>query len=180
MRVSIKVNGSAVEDDVDPRELLIDYLRDALSLTGAKAACETGECGACAVRLDGRAAKSCLLLVAQADEGSVDTIEGLSPGGQLTPLQQAMHDEHGTQCGFCTPGVVMSLTGLLEREPHADEARIRSWLSGNLCRCTGYHSIVRAALRAQETVPQAAVPQAAGSQQAGSQQAGSQEGRNDG
>jgi aerobic carbon-monoxide dehydrogenase small subunit len=153
MQVSIKVNGTVVSDDVTPRELLVDYLRGELELTGTKVGCETGHCGTCVVRLDGQAVKSCLVLAVQADGGSVDTVEGLSPDGNLNQLQQAMYEEHGTQCGFCAGGVLMSLTDLLEREPHADEQRIRGWLAGNLCRCTGYHSIVRAALRAQQPAP---------------------------
>jgi carbon-monoxide dehydrogenase small subunit len=149
MRVSMKVNGTAVTDDVDPEELLVDYLRDRLRLTGAKAGCESGHCGTCVIRLDGRPAKSCLLLAVQADEGSVDTIEGVAAAsGQLTRLQQALYEQHGTQCGFCTPGVVMTLADLLEREPRPDEQRIREWLSGSLCRCTGYNSIVRAVVQA--------------------------------
>jgi carbon-monoxide dehydrogenase small subunit len=128
------------------------------------------------VRLDGQAVKSCLVLAVQADGGSVDTVESLSQDGQLNPLQQAMYEEHATQCGFCAGGVLMSLTDLLDREPHADEQRIRTWLSGNLCRCTGYHSIVRAALRAQQ-VPDAQ-PQEA--QEAQLQDAQPQEATNNG
>ncbi len=144
----MKVNGRAVDDDVEPTVVLVDYLRSELGLTGAKVGCETGQCGACAVSVDGRAVKGCLALVVQLDGGIVETVEGLAPDGALTPLQQALHDEHGTQCGFCTPGVVMAMTDLLATDPDPGEAEIRAGLSGNLCRCTGYQSIVRAVLAA--------------------------------
>jgi aerobic carbon-monoxide dehydrogenase small subunit len=147
MRVSVKVNGTPASSDVEPGLLLIDYLREQMLLTGAKVGCDTGHCGACVVRVDGETAKSCLMLAAQADGSTVDTIEGLGSDGELTALQEALYDEHGTQCGFCTPGVVMTLTSMLEREPNPAEEQVRSWLSGNLCRCTGYQSIVRAVLR---------------------------------
>ena len=147
MMVSVKVNGTPASSDVGPGLLLIDYLREQMLLTGGKVGCDTGHCGACVVRVDGETAKSCLMLAAQADGSTVDTVEGLGSDGELTALQEALYDEHGTQCGFCTPGVVMTLTSMLEREPNPAEEQVRSWLSGNLCRCTGYQSIVRAALR---------------------------------
>jgi carbon-monoxide dehydrogenase small subunit len=149
MNIAIKVNGTLASDDVEPGELLVDYLRSSLGLTSAKVGCETGHCGACVLRFDGRTVKSCLVLAVQADGASVETVEGLSADSELTPLQEAMLDEHAAQCGFCTPGMVMSLTELLDQHPHPDEGEIRSWLSGNICRCTGYQSIVRAALRAR-------------------------------
>ena len=150
MRIAMKVNGTLASDEVEPNDLLVDYLRSALGLTGAKVGCDTGHCGACVVRLDGKGVKSCLVLAVQADGSTVETIEGLAPIGQLTPLQEAFYEEHAAQCGFCTPGMVMSLTELLERDPHPNEDGIRSWLSGNICRCTGYQSIVRGVLRVAE------------------------------
>ena len=146
MHVSMSVNGEKAAADVEPRLLLADFLRDTLGLTGTKVGCDTGQCGSCTVLLDGRSAKSCSVLAVQAGGGEVTTIEGSNPESGLDELQNALWEQHGTQCGFCIPGVVISLRELLARNPSPTEAQVRSWLSGNLCRCTGYHSIVRAAL----------------------------------
>jgi carbon-monoxide dehydrogenase small subunit len=148
MRISMTVNGAPVTEELDPGELLVDFLRGTLGLTGTKIGCETGQCGSCVVNVGGRSAKSCLMLAAQADGAEVVTIEGVAGDGRLTDLQAAMWDEHATQCGFCTPGMVMSLSELLERVPKPTEQDIRQWLTGNLCRCTGYQSIVRGLRRA--------------------------------
>jgi len=149
-RVRIEVNGKTYERDVEPRTLLVHFLRDELGLTGTNVGCETSLCGACTVHLNGRAVKSCTQLAVQADGAKVTTIEGLGNGG-LHPLQQAFWDEHGLQCGFCTPGMIMAAAGLLEDHPHPGEAEIRKALKGNICRCTGYHNIVKAIARvAQE------------------------------
>ena len=148
MHVSLTVNGRAVTSDVEPRLLLVDLIRDTLGLTGTKVGCDTGQCGSCAVFLDGRSVKSCSVLAVQADSGQVTTIEGINAESGLDELQNALWEQHGVQCGFCTPGVVVSLKDLLEHNKTPTEAEIRSWLAGNLCRCTGYHSIVRAALSA--------------------------------
>jgi carbon-monoxide dehydrogenase small subunit len=146
MQVSLTVNGRAVTGDVEPRLLLVEFIRDRLGLTGTKVGCDTGQCGSCTLMLNGRSAKSCSVLALQGDGGEVTTIEGVNPPTGLDPLQNALWDQHGAQCGFCIPGVVMSLRELLARDPRPTEADVRSCLAGNLCRCTGYHSIVRAAL----------------------------------
>jgi len=143
-RVNVTVNGTAHEHEVEPRLLLVHYLRDVLGLTGTHVGCDTSQCGACTVHLDGRAVKSCTVLAASADGSTVTTIEGLRPHGQLHPLQEAFWQEHGLQCGFCTPGMVMTGVGLLRDNPTATAEEIREGLAGNLCRCTGYHNIVRA------------------------------------
>jgi aerobic carbon-monoxide dehydrogenase small subunit len=166
--INLTVNGKAVGADVDPRTLLVDFLRANLGLTGTHVGCDTAQCGACTVHLDGRAVKACNVLVAQAQGSTVTTIEGLaSADGKLHPMQEAFRDCHGLQCGFCTPGMVMSAVDLVQRQPGADERAIREGLEGNLCRCTGYHNIVKAvqqganAMSAQKTVktgtPQPAV-----------------------
>jgi carbon-monoxide dehydrogenase small subunit len=143
--ISLTVNGKPVQAEVDPRTLLVDFLRVNLALTGTHVGCDTAQCGACTVHLDGRAVKSCNVLAAQAQGASVTTIEGLaSADGKLHPMQEAFRDCHGLQCGFCTPGMVMSAIDLVQRQPGADERAIREGLEGNLCRCTGYHNIVRA------------------------------------
>jgi carbon-monoxide dehydrogenase small subunit len=142
--VSLTVNGLAREHEIEPRLLLVHYLRDTLGLTGTHVGCDTSQCGACTVHLDGRAVKSCTVLAASADGSTVTTIEGLRPHGQLHPLQEAFWQEHGLQCGFCTPGIIMTAAGLLRDNPTASEEEIRDGLGGNLCRCTGYHNIVRA------------------------------------
>jgi aerobic carbon-monoxide dehydrogenase small subunit len=151
MRTRLKVNGVPAEADVEPRVLLVDLLRDTLGLTGTKVGCDTGQCGTCVVHVNGVSAKSCAILAVQADGTEVTTIEGINGApGELNPLQAALHAAHGTQCGFCTPGMVLSLTELLRRTPSPTEDQIRTWLSGNLCRCTGYNSVVRAVLRVAE------------------------------
>jgi carbon-monoxide dehydrogenase small subunit len=144
--ISITVNGTRREADVEPRTLLVDFLRDGLGLTGTKVACDTSQCGACTIHLDGAAVKACTVLAVQADGGSIVTIEGLATGGELHPMQNAFWEKHGLQCGFCTPGMIMSAVALVEgaagRTLTDDE--IRHGLEGNLCRCTGYENIVRA------------------------------------
>jgi carbon-monoxide dehydrogenase small subunit len=140
--IDITVNGVRHGAEVEPRRLLADFIRDELGLTGTKVGCETSQCGACTVSLDGRAVKSCTVLAVQADGGSVTTIEGLGAAG-LHPLQESFWEHHGLQCGFCTPGMIMSAAELIEDGP-LDEAQIRHGLEGNLCRCTGYHNIVEA------------------------------------
>ena len=147
MHVKLTVNEKPVEVEVEPRTLLVDLLRDTCGLTGTKVGCDTGQCGTCVVDLDGRATKSCTVLAPQAAGSAVTTIEGLAgPDDDLSALQAALWEQSGIQCGFCIPGVVMSLRDLLGRRPDPTEAEVRSWLTGNLCRCTGYHSLVRAAL----------------------------------
>jgi carbon-monoxide dehydrogenase small subunit len=142
--LSLTVNGRAVEASVDPRTLLAQFLREQLRLTGTHVGCDTAQCGACTVHLDGRAVKSCSLLAVQAQGRAVTTIEGLAPEGSLHPMQEAFRECHGLQCGYCTPGMVMAAVQLLADNPQASEAEIRAGLDGNLCRCTGYHNIVRA------------------------------------
>jgi len=142
--LALNVNGKPVSADVDPRTLLVDFLRNQLSLTGTHVGCDTAQCGACTVHLDGRALKACNVLAVQAQGANVTTIEGLAQNGAMHPMQQAFKDCHGLQCGFCTPGMVMSAIDLVNRHPNADEATIRAELEGNLCRCTGYHNIVKA------------------------------------
>ncbi len=145
MKVSIHVNGTAREHDVEPRLLLVHYLRDVLGLTGTHVGCETSLCGACTVDLDGRAVKSCTVLAVQADGAAVTTIEGLSrPDGPLDPVQQGFWECHGLQCGYCTPGMIMAARELLRRNPRPSEDEVRHGLEGNLCRCTGYQHIVDA------------------------------------
>ena len=146
MHVSLTVNGQPVTAEVEPRLLLAELIRDQLGLTGTKVGCDTGQCGSCTLLLDGRAAKSCSVLAVQTEGADVTTIEGINPPTGLDNLQDALWDQHAAQCGFCIPGMVMSLRELLDRNPTPQEAEVRSWLAGNLCRCTGYHSIVRAAL----------------------------------
>ncbi len=143
-QISVKVNGTAYKKDVEPRLLLVHLLRDVLGLTGTHVGCDTSQCGACTVLLNGVAAKSCTVLAVQADGADVMTIEGLGSPGQLHPLQEAFWEEHGLQCGFCTPGVIMAAYDLLQRNHAPSEEDIRQGLEGNLCRCTGYHNIVKA------------------------------------
>ena len=147
--VTLTVNGRTVAATVEARTLLIEFLRDSLRLTGAHVGCDSVQCGACVVHLDGQSVKSCNVLVAQADGRSVTTIEGLA-GDDLHPVQQAFHEHHALQCGFCTPGMIMTVVDLLRRHPTLDEARVRSELCGNLCRCTGYHNIVKSVQHAAE------------------------------
>ncbi len=142
--LSLTVNGKAVKVDVDPRTLLVQLLREQLQLTGTHQGCDTAQCGACTVHLNGHAVKSCSMLAVQAQGGEVTTIEGLAADGALHPMQEAFRECHGLQCGFCTPGMVMSAVKLLETTPNATEQQIREGLEGNICRCTGYHNIVRA------------------------------------
>jgi carbon-monoxide dehydrogenase small subunit len=143
VQLSLTVNGRAVTATVDPRTLLVQFLRENLQLTGTHVGCDTAQCGACTVHLNGRAVKSCSMLAAQAQGGTVTTIEGLAKEGELHPMQAAFRECHGLQCGFCTPGMVMSAVKLLEDKPKATEAEIREGLEGNICRCTGYHNIVK-------------------------------------
>ena len=143
--LSLTVNGAAVSEEVDPRTLLVEFIRNNLRLTGTHVGCDTGQCGACTVLIDGVAVKSCTILAVQASGSTVGTIEGLAaPDGKLHPMQEAFKDCHGLQCGFCTPGMVLSAIDLVARHPGADEATIRAELDGNMCRCTGYHNIVKA------------------------------------
>ena len=142
--LSLTVNGKAVKVDVDPRTLLVQLVREQLRLTGTHQGCDTAQCGACTVHLNGRAVKSCSMLAVQAQGGEVTTIEGLATNGTLHPMQEAFRECHGLQCGFCTPGMVMSAVKLLETTPNATEQQIREGLEGNICRCTGYHNIVKA------------------------------------
>jgi aerobic carbon-monoxide dehydrogenase small subunit len=145
VKVSLTVNGERHELDVEPRLLLVHLLRDRLGLTGTHVGCDTSNCGACTVHLDGDAVKSCTILAVQADGGEVKTIEGMAAAdGTLHPLQEAFWNDHALQCGYCTPGMIMSAADLLKRNPNPSEEEIRSGLEGNLCRCTGYHNIVRA------------------------------------
>ncbi|HSS73336.1 MAG TPA: (2Fe-2S)-binding protein [Gaiellaceae bacterium] len=144
MKIAITVNGERHEADVEPRLLLAYFLRDNLGLKGTNVGCDTSSCGSCTVLIDGDSVKSCTVLAVQADGGDVTTIEGLAANGELHPMQQAFHEAHGLQCGFCTPGFVMAAVSLLKENPSPSEAEIRLGLEGNLCRCTGYHNIVRA------------------------------------
>ena len=147
-RISVTVNGTVHEREVEPRLLLVHFLRDELGLTGTNVGCETSLCGACTVLIDGEAVKCCTQLAVQADGAKITTIEGLAPEGELHPLQQAFWDEHGLQCGYCTPGMILAAADLLSRNPDPDEPEIRQALKGNLCRCTGYHNIVKAVRKA--------------------------------
>ena len=142
--VSVTVNGAMREADVEPRTLLVYFLREALGLTGTNVGCDTSSCGSCTVLLDGESVKSCTLLAVQADGREITTIEGMAEGEQLHPLQEAFRRNHGLQCGFCTPGMIMAAVQMLERYPKPSEETIRHQLEGNLCRCTGYHNIVKA------------------------------------
>ncbi|HEY7705374.1 MAG TPA: (2Fe-2S)-binding protein [Acidimicrobiia bacterium] len=144
MEVSLTVNGRAVQSDVEPRTLLVHFLRENLNLTGTHVGCETGYCGACTVMVDGRTAKSCTLLAVQADGRDITTIEGLAVNGELHAVQEGFWERHGLQCGYCTPGMIMSAVGLLQENPDPTEDEIRHGIEGNLCRCTGYHNIVKA------------------------------------
>lgn len=148
MKVSITVNGTTTESDVEPRTLLVHYLREHLELTGTNVGCDTSSCGACTVHLNGEAVKSCTILAVQADGTSVKTIEGMSNNGEMHPMQQAFMENHGLQCGYCTPGMVMAAVGLLNENPNPTEDEVRFGLEGNLCRCTGYHNIVKSVLAA--------------------------------
>ena len=150
MKVTITVNGKTHESEVEPRTLLVQYVRDTLGLTGTNIGCDTSSCGACSLHLNGESVKSCTLLAAQADGGTVTTIEGLANGDVMHPMQKAFMDNHGLQCGFCTPGMVMAAIGLLNENPNPTEEQVRIGLEGNLCRCTGYHNIVKSVLAAAQ------------------------------
>jgi aerobic carbon-monoxide dehydrogenase small subunit len=143
-QLTLTVNGKTVTAEVEGRTLLVQLLREKLGLTGTHVGCDTSQCGACTVHVNGHSVKSCTMLAQQAQGADVVTIEGLAKGASLHPMQQAFHDCHGLQCGFCTPGMVMSAVDLARRNPDASEREIREWLEGNLCRCTGYHNIVKA------------------------------------
>src|SRR6516165_7689427 len=149
--VHVKINGQQREADVEPRLLLVQFLRETLGLTGTHVGCDTSNCGACTVHMDGRAVKSCTVLAVQADGAEVTTIEGLGSEDQLHPLQEAFWNDHGVQCGYCTPGMIMAAAALLADNPSPSEKEVRHALEGNLCRCTGYHNIVRAVLDAAKT-----------------------------
>ena len=150
MQIRVTVNGAVHDSDVEPRTLLVHYVRETLGLTGTNIGCDTSSCGACSIHLDGEAVKSCTLLAVQADGCSVTTIEGMAVDGVMHPMQQAFMENHALQCGYCTPGMVMAATSLLNENPHPTEGEVRLGLEGNLCRCTGYHNIVQAVLAAAE------------------------------
>ena len=150
MEVTVTVNGTTYEREVEPRKLLIHFLRDDLDLTGSHIGCDTGNCGACSMIVNGQLVKSCMMLAVQADEAAIETVEGLSDDDELTKLQQAFKDNHALQCGYCTPGMLMSATALLRANPHPTEDEIRKGLQGNICRCTGYWNIFEAVKAAAE------------------------------
>ena len=150
--VSLTVNGKAVAATLDPRTLLVQLLRERLGLTGTHVGCDTGQCGACTVHVNGRAVKSCNVFAAQVEGAQVVTIEGIAPDGNLHPMQTAFRDHHGLQCGFCTPGIVMNAIDLVKRHPNPSEETVRAGLEGNFCRCTGYHNIVKAVLAGAATM----------------------------
>jgi aerobic carbon-monoxide dehydrogenase small subunit len=162
VNITLSVNGEERSSDVEPRRLLVHHLRDDLGLTGTNVGCDTSSCGACTVLMDGESVKSCTVLAVQADSHEITTIEGLAAltprgngePGALHPMQQAFHEQHGLQCGFCTPGMVMAAVSLLAENPHPTEADVRLGLEGNLCRCTGYHNIVRSVLAAAGELPE--------------------------
>jgi aerobic carbon-monoxide dehydrogenase small subunit len=156
--VKITVNGTEREVEIEPRTLLVHLLRDKLGLTGTHVGCETSQCGACTVLLDGQAVKSCTVLAVQADGHEVTSIEGLAPRGTLHPIQQAFWNEHGVQCGYCTPGMVLMTAWLLQDNPEPSESEIRHALEGNICRCTGYHNIVKSVQSAAEMLANGAEP----------------------
>jgi carbon-monoxide dehydrogenase small subunit len=151
MQISMTVNGASQQHDVEPRTLLVQYLREACGLTGTKIGCDTSSCGACTVLVGGESVKSCTMFAAQADGAEIRTIEGLATDGELHPVQQAFHENHGLQCGFCTAGMVMAAVSFLEENPAPTERDVRLGLEGNLCRCTGYHNIVKAVLAAADS-----------------------------
>ena len=148
MQISVTVNGTVQRSDVEPRRLLVHHLRDDLGLTGTNIGCDTSSCGACTVLVDGESVKSCTMLAVQADGLAITTIEGLADGETMHPVQAAFREHHGLQCGYCTPGMVMAAVSLLQERPDPTEAEVREGLEGNLCRCTGYHTIVKAVLAA--------------------------------
>ncbi len=142
--IRVEINGETYEHEVEARKLLVHFIRDVVDLTGTHVGCDTGNCGACTVLMDGKAVKSCMLLAIQADGAKITTVEGLAAGGELTPLQRAFSASHALQCGYCTPGMLLSATYLLEQNPHPSEEEIRRGIQGNICRCTGYVNIVEA------------------------------------
>ncbi len=146
MQIHVTVNGTAHDSDVEPRTLLVHYVREALGLTGTNVGCDTSSCGACSLHVNGEAVKSCTMLAVQADGTDILTIEGLAQNGEMHPMQKAFMENHGLQCGYCTPGMVMAATSLLKENPRPTEQEVRLGLEGNLCRCTGYHNIVQAVL----------------------------------
>ena len=150
--VSMTVNGKAVSADVEARTLLVQYLREHLGLTGTHVGCDTSQCGACVVHVDSKSAKSCTMLAVQAQGAKVTTIEGLATDGKLHPMQEAFRENHGLQCGYCTPGMVMSAIDLVQNNPNPNEHDVREWLEGNICRCTGYHNIVKAVLAGAQSM----------------------------
>jgi carbon-monoxide dehydrogenase small subunit len=159
LTVTTTINGTPRTAEVEPRTLLVHLLRDEFGMTGTHTGCDTGQCGACTVHLNGKAVKSCMILAAQADGQEVATIEGVAPNGTLHPIQRAFWEQHGLQCGYCTPGVIMSSLSLLEENPDPDEDAIRHALEGNICRCTGYHNIVAAVRDAAARIAQGEEPQ---------------------
>ncbi len=150
MQISITVNGSSHADDVEPRTLLVHHLRDAVGLTGTNVGCDTSSCGACTVLVEGESVKSCTVLAVQVDGQSITTIEGLATEAGMHPVQAAFQEHHGLQCGYCTPGMVLAAVSLLAEQPHPSEQDVREGIEGNLCRCTGYHNIVKAVLAAAD------------------------------
>lgn len=150
LKVQMTVNGEEASADVEARTLLVEFLREHIALTGTHVGCDTSQCGACVVHVDGQAIKSCTIFAAQCEGSTVVTIEGLSDGDTLHPMQEAFRDNHGLQCGFCTPGMVMAAVDIVARHPHLDEPIVRRELEGNLCRCTGYHNIVKSVLAAAD------------------------------
>ena len=153
--VTMTVNGKSVSADVEPRTLLVQYLRESLGLTGTHVGCDTSQCGACVVHVDGESLKSCTMLAEQAEGADVTTIEGVANGDELHPMQEAFRENHGLQCGFCTPGMVMSALDLVKQNPDPTETEVREWLEGNLCRCTGYDKIIRAVMDAAKDMREA-------------------------
>ena len=154
--ISLTVNRRPITAEVEPRTLLVEMLREHLGLTGTHVGCDTSKCGACVVLVDGNSVKSCTMLAVEADGADVTTIEGLAQGGELHPMQRAFNEHHGLQCGFCTPGMVISAVDLLKRNRTPSEGDVREWLEGNICRCTGYHNIVKAVLSCAEATKGAA------------------------
>jgi len=152
MNVSFTLNGAAVSAQVDSRTLLVEMIREHLGRTGTHVGCDTSQCGACVIHVDGRSVKSCTMLAVQAEGADIVTIEGIAQNGQLHPMQEAFREHHGLQCGFCTPGMIMSALDLVRQNPDPSETEIREWLEGNLCRCTGYQNIVRAVRSGADTM----------------------------
>ena len=152
MQISVKINGKTYDHDIEPRISLAQYLRETLNLTGTHIGCDTSGCGACTVHVDGAAAKACTLLAVQVDGCEIKTIEGLANGNEMHPIQEAFKDNHGLQCGFCTPGMVMTAADILKNNPNPSEEEIRHGLEGNFCRCTGYHNIVKSIQQAAEKI----------------------------